>query len=551
MRRLAGSHVDGGAGLVRLVREVHDGPAERLPCSAAPWSHVEVANDPLARARSALAAAERWLAGLADAWPPTPEGARAFLDAPPAARGLAAELAARACMAAVLRIDAPAREAAAELARRLATDGEASAAEPWAELAQTWQALGSADALDDAALAELERRARERRLADLVIDAASLRALALAEHDALEPALANARRASRMARTERLPQTEYLAGLTLARLRRLGGRPYLATRIASALRRFAPRPWHAWIDWELVLASGRGASSSATTGPAEHLQVLLEHASAGDRASFDAAASRAWAATEGFAPFRHDLRRVLVAVDPAQDPASAPPRLARWLDGLEGFSSPPFGLARLEGRDEGARSASAVAMVLARPQAPGRRVLRVGRGLALQLTQGRCLDDPSPGRPEAVLCALALAGPRGVEDGALFQSVYGFEYVPALHRGTFDVALHRARARLSELGEIERAEGRMRLHVWAAFVVVDPRSLAELDDRVLALVARSGAISAREAAQSLGIPLRTVQGSLRDLVDGGACLQQRAGRGVVYAVEDTTFQEPTLTRDPA
>lgn len=349
-----------------------------------------------------------------------------------------------------------------------------------------------------------------------------------------------------MARTETLPHSEYLAGLTLARVRRLKGRPYLAARIASALRRFAPPPWHAWIDWELALAGGRSAELLSTTGPARDLKALLDAASAGDRGAFDAATSRLQSLAEGFAPFRGDVQRALVALDPDRNLISAAPPLADWASGRHAFVSPPCGLAGLDDPDDADRTATAVAIVLALPDQPGRRVLRVSRGLALRRAEGRCLDDGQPGRPEAVLCALALAGPSGLEESTLFRSVYGFEYVRALHRGTFDVALHRARARLGDLGELERAEGAMRLRVLGSFVIVDPRSTAEIDDRVLALVARSGEISAREAAQSLGVPLRTVQGSLRDLVESGACLQQRDGRRVVYAVEDTTFQVPTL-----
>jgi hypothetical protein len=503
-----------------------------------------VVDDPFVAARSALHVARRWLEGHPDAPRPTPETIRGLLDAPAPARALAAELAARAAAAAVLCLDAPARRSAAELAQQLSVGHEDARA--WAELAGAWEALGRAEAPDDATLADLERRARERKIADLVVDTASLRALAHAERDALDLALSSARRASRMARTEKQPHSEYLAGLTLARLRRLGGRPYLAARIASALRRFAPRPWHGWVDWERSLASGRGALAASVTGPALDLQQLLEHAGAGDRPAFDATAQRLHDATIDFAPFRHDLQRVLVALDPARDPSPVSPRLTRWVRGIESFAAPPFGLAGLDGANETPHAASVVAVVLARPEGPGRRILGVGQGLARLEAQGRSLDESNAGRPEAVLCGLALAGPRGLDDGELFRAVYGFEYVPALHRGTFDVALHRARAKLADLGEIERTEGRIRLEVRAAFVVVDPRTVAEIDDRVLALVARSGEISARDAARSLSVPLRTVQGALRDLVDSGACQQQRAGRGVVYAVEDTTFQEPTL-----
>ena len=43
----------------------------------------------------------------------------------------------------------------------------------------------------------------------------------------------------------------------------------------------------------------------------------------------------------------------------------------------------------------------------------------------------------------------------------------------------------------------------------------------------------------------LGVPLRTVQVSLSRLIEDGSCTSEKVGRHVVYAVEDTTFQEPT------
>lgn len=515
-----------------------------VPCSD---HHVDDSGgEPLARAQAALVEVLRWLAGVDGASCPDLVTLSSFLDAPSSVRAIATELGARICTAAVLQLDAPTRRTAGELSETLARDGDSDDPRLWATLASLWNAIADGVPLDDSVLAQFERKARERKVAELVVDAASLRALVPAGRDSLDDAVECARRAWRMARTEKIPHSGYLAGLTLARLRRLKGNPYLAARIASTLGSFASRPWYPWIDWELMLASGSSAPTLSTTGPARQLRDLLEQARAGNRLAFDAARSRLQVATADFSTFAHDLRNVLVALDPEQELATAPPRLAQWLTGTPGVCSAPLGLAGLNGHDHVGAATNAVADVLVVPHRVGRRVLRIARGLALQQAEGRCIDDGKAGRPEAVLSALALAGPSGMDESDLFRSVYGFEYARSLHRGTFDVALHRARSRLGQLGEIDRADRRMRLRVDAPFVVVDPRCTAEVDDRVLALVARSGEISARDAAQSLGIPLRTVQGSLRKLVDGGACLQQRAGRKVVYTVEDTTFQEPTL-----
>jgi Fic family protein len=123
--------------------------------------------------------------------------------------------------------------------------------------------------------------------------------------------------------------------------------------------------------------------------------------------------------------------------------------------------------------------------------------------------------------------------------------VYGFQHAPDVHRGIFDVLLHRARARVRGLAEIEREGDRLRLKGKQPFLVPDPRSVQPLEEFMLRLVARSGGASAKEAAEALNVPLRTVHRALQRLVSEGACQRARAGRTVVYRIEDTTFQEPT------
>jgi hypothetical protein len=193
--------------------------------------------------------------------------------------------------------------------------------------------------------------------------------------------------------------------------------------------------------------------------------------------------------------------------------------------------------------DDGEGTASDVAIVLARA-AGARRLLRIGEPLvkdadAVRLTTGR------QARNDTTLAVLALAGQSGLPDAELFEAVYGFAFVPARHDGVLGVLLHRVRQRLADGGVVEREGGHVRLHISAPLVVVDPRCTRTVDDRVLHIVAESGRADARTAARRLGLPLRTVQGALAQLVNEGVCRRERSGRHIEYVVEDTTFMEPT------
>jgi hypothetical protein len=59
------------------------------------------------------------------------------------------------------------------------------------------------------------------------------------------------------------------------------------------------------------------------------------------------------------------------------------------------------------------------------------------------------------------------------------------------------------------------------------------------------LLAERGRASAREAAAKLGLSLRLVQSALNELAGSHACVVERDGRRVTYAVEDSVFSEPT------
>jgi hypothetical protein len=76
-------------------------------------------------------------------------------------------------------------------------------------------------------------------------------------------------------------------------------------------------------------------------------------------------------------------------------------------------------------------------------------------------------------------------------------------------------------------------------------VVPDMRCALPTSDRVLRALATLGTTSASTAAESLRMPLRTVQAVLQQLVAEGACTVERDGRRVSYRIEDTTFTEVT------
>jgi predicted ArsR family transcriptional regulator len=76
-------------------------------------------------------------------------------------------------------------------------------------------------------------------------------------------------------------------------------------------------------------------------------------------------------------------------------------------------------------------------------------------------------------------------------------------------------------------------------------VVPDMRCALPTADRVLRALATLGTTSASTAADSLRMPLRTVQAVLQQLVAEGACSIERDGRRVAYKIEDTTFTEIT------
>ena len=429
--------------------------------------------------------------------------------------------------------------------------GDDAEAATWRRWASVWSRLLGGDVQGAGAEAEaLEGQAAERRDAALVIDAAALRALAAAAHGELGAARSIARRASRMARTEAIPEQEYFAHLVLSRVRRLTGHPHLATRILGALGRVAPPPWRPWITWELVLAGAIESTdvdalpSDTPSGTAARALVAAHRAAQGnDRAAFDHAARGLEEAAAVWPMLAAESRAVLDAIDVRRVPEDID--VLAWTSGASADGPPVMhGLLTRDG--SAPESESAIAYVFARPGGERRRVPRLGWALAREpdvkvLPQGR----RKQGRTETLVSALLLAGEDGLEEAFVFEEVYGFVYEPEVHRNIFHVLVHRAREWLGEVGGIELDSGRLWLSLAAPVLVPDPRCVKPMQDRLLRAVAQHQGATAREVAKAIGVSLRVAQNALQELSTDGACLARREGRKLCYVVEDTTFSEPT------
>jgi hypothetical protein len=423
---------------------------------------------------------------------------------------------------------------------------------PTGDWVRAFDAFLAGDAARAATEAEaVEREAARARDPVMVIEAAALRAAATAAAGDLETATALARRASRMARTEAIPEQEYAAHLVLSRIRRLNGHPHLATRILTSIARVAPQRYQAWLAWELLAAgafdAARESLARAASDPAGRaaraLSEVLFAAEAGDRAAFIAAVD---ALTEAvpWPVFRDEATAILDATDGTRAPRD--PDVAAWCFGTTSDSPPALhGVLTRPGSAPAAESA--IAYVLAHPGGGRRRLPRLGFGLvdlrgASVLPQGR----RKQGRNETLIAALALAGPEGLDEAEAFGEVYDFAYEPEMHRGVFGVCVHRAREYLGDAGIIAHGHGRLTLVLHAPLIVPDPRCVKPMQDRLLRAIASRGGATAQDVAKAVGVSLRVAQQALADLSADGSCLATKEGRKVRYAVEDTTFSEPTI-----
>jgi len=378
----------------------------------------------------------------------------------------------------------------------------------------------------------------------LVVEMQALRALAstaLGEH---ETALDLARRASLMAHTEGLPQPEFLAHLSLARARRYARQPHLSLRILEALASVAPKPWQPWLAWESLLSAGSRSHSPSfaePSTPAADLHALFFAASAGEHSRFDASVAELAARTRGFAVAGTEMEELVAALEPHR--ASPTPALSEWRHGVSVLTPPAIHGLRVRATEN---EETAAAYVFSQPGEPGARLLHWGLALVSRPPVARIPQSQrAQGRVETLLAVLALAGPQGLDEAECFSQTYGFSFIPDVHRGVFDVLLHRARGALGALGELQRGERGLVLEVFQPLLIPDPRVSQRTTDRVLRLLAERGSASARDAAGVLGISLRSAQSALSELATSGACDARKDGRNVAYVVEDTIFSEPS------
>jgi hypothetical protein len=451
---------------------------------------------------------------------------RALATSPNASAPLALALHHRA-LAAFIAFDGITLATTTELARELSAKhgsvGYRAVAETGA-LAASVLVDAATDALDDRVVRDAARECDP----GLAIHHESLRALAALASASMGEALAIARRASRMAATEGLLQSEYFANIVLARVRRGGGRGHLAVRILTSLASVVPAPWRTWVGLERALA---GAVEGTPLGDAI---TALE---AGDGQAFRRNAAAVAEHAEGFRALAREVQTLVELVDPFAAPSASS---RAWILGETDAS--PSGL-----RDP-ARSPMAIAYVVVDPERPARRVLTAGARL---LPADTVLLSPTASalRTHHALALVALAGPAGIEIPELFEKVYGFALSDPTHEEVFRGLLHRARAALGDAGDMQRAGDRLRIEVQRTILVPDPRCEVSLTDRILTFVAGSGGrATARTIADALRIPLRTTQRALAELVEDGSCSTEPDGRRVEYVVEDTTFHEPTLHR---
>ena len=374
------------------------------------------------------------------------------------------------------------------------------------------------------------------RLAAAVVEIRAVRALLAIEAGDHAAGLALARRASLMARTEGIPDAELLANLALARARRYSRQTHLALRIVDALDGVAPPAWRAWLDWERVLAGGQLTGSAAW--PASAVEGLLRAAHTGDRVAFVRQADALRAATVP-QPLRREAAVLIGAIDSHEGVDDTPlgAELLAWRNGSAAL--PPALL-------HGLAVQPAAAHVMLWPTGESARCLQAGAALlaggdVVRLRQSRLTH----GRVETLLAILALAAPAGLDEATCFARAYGFSYAPALHRGVFDVLLHRVRGAIEDVAIIVRTPGHLALVTTRPLLIPDPRTSRSTTDRVLRLLAEHGRATAKEAAARLGVSLRTVQGALSELAASEACVVERDGRNVTYAIEDSIFSEPT------
>ncbi len=374
------------------------------------------------------------------------------------------------------------------------------------------------------------------------VEAMALRALARAAMGDLDLALADARGSARMAQSEGLPLGIALAGLVLARLRRLTGRPHLCTRILAATQAVAPSDLAAWVAFERLLCGDPAGKPPLPDlrqdPPALAALVALDgDCRQGRRPAVAASLGRLAQAVSPWQPLADDVLALAALIDPD---LAAPLDIQAFRSGQH--HSITRGLHGFGTGASGAADDEAWAFVHACQGRPGVRILRGAIPLwpaeSLPIRSG---DDSSGDRVGTALCVLALAGPAGLARADFFQIVYGFAFDLGRHHGVLESLFHRARRRLGDAGDLIRADAHVALHLNRDINLPDPRCALPVPDRLLRSLVDLGSPGAADAARILGLPLRTIQAALAQLVEEGAVLPIRNGRQVTYQVVDTTF----------
>ncbi|MEM9069223.1 MAG: hypothetical protein AAGE52_11985 [Myxococcota bacterium] len=347
-----------------------------------------------------------------------------------------------------------------------------------------------------------------------VFDTALLRVFAADLADEAD-ALKLARRATRIARTEGDLDAISIAGVQLARRRRIEGFPHLALRILTKLEAHSPNRWDAWVAWEKLFAGGAVEAKRRETPAWESVRALEAMLRSGS-----------WSGPiPAWRPWARDLRRLEEALG-----TRACTELCAWAEGR--VAQTPFGLSGL----------AAVP-----PKEPVAWVVSDAAGSRRRLRRGsppNALVVANAPRVDAAISELLLRAGEPVPVPAFFATLYGFEFVPSRHRATFDVLIHRVRECLPSTARLDRSESVV-LQLDAPLASIDPRTVRNAEDLLLAAIAQRDAATARELADAMGLPLRSVQRSLRELAQAGQCLVQGRGASTRYVVEDTTFTNPT------
>ncbi|MDX2053151.1 MAG: hypothetical protein SFV15_12210 [Polyangiaceae bacterium] len=354
--------------------------------------------------------------------------------------------------------------------------------------------------------------------------------------DATELSRRLTRRASELS-----PSTRALVGICLVRLYRLSGRSHLALNALSQVAAPVPSELQAWRAWECLLAGAPSVSSEAVaTGATAFADLvsasseMLEAAKQGERPQFQLALARARRVELEWSAPRREMEALAALIDP--ELATSEAGVLAWRAGTN--AEVPFGLQSISGEKTETDAEGYVLVV------PGKRAVRfLAAGVRLNQTARNLAGPDEAGtggtRTESALAVLALCGEEGISYAEFVRTMYGISYVPKRHQGMLDVLVHRMRARLAGVAELERVGStRLALHVLSPFVIPDGRTAVDVQQRLLRVIGTFGRASAQQASKVLGIPRRTAHRLLQQLAACQSCRSFKAGGRVLYSIND-------------